>query len=127
MYALRHGSAFKEHSDEQMMNASALADKAIRALGSQLMVNYKVTFRDFCEHSIVVGQRWVREQIYYPRFTGQDATYHRFHAELLEGQKASRWERHLDRDKLRTIHFLTALFVLQIAYRITMLLWSLNY
>jgi hypothetical protein len=31
------------------------------------------------------------------------------------------------RDKLRTIHFVTAVLVLQIAYRITMLLRSLNY
>lgn len=31
------------------------------------------------------------------------------------------------RDKLRTIHIMTAVLVLQIAYRITMLLRRLNY
>jgi hypothetical protein len=86
--------SFPGHSDEQMMNALPLADKAIRALGSQAMVDYKVKFCNFCQHSIVVGQRWVREKIYDPRLTSQDATYRHFHAEPLEGQNVSCWERH---------------------------------
>lgn len=58
------------------------------------MVGYKVKFCNYCHHSIVVGQRWVREKIYDPQATAQDAAYRHFHAEPCEGQKVSCWERH---------------------------------
>ena len=51
------------------------------------MVGYKVKFCNYCQHSIVVGQRWVREKIYDTQATAQDAAYRHFHAEPCEGQK----------------------------------------
>jgi NMD protein affecting ribosome stability and mRNA decay len=58
------------------------------------MDGYEVKFCNHCQHSIIVGQRWVREKIYDPRFTDQDAAYRHFHAEPLEGQEVSCWESH---------------------------------
>jgi len=59
------------------------------------MIVSEVRFCNYCQHSIAVGQRWVREKIYDPRSTGQDAAYRHFYAEPFEGQEASCWERHL--------------------------------
>jgi hypothetical protein len=58
------------------------------------MVGYEIKFCNYCRQSIIVGQRWVREKIYDPRFTSQDAAFRRFHAEPLDGQEVSCWERH---------------------------------
>jgi hypothetical protein len=59
------------------------------------MIGYEVRFCNYCQHSIVVGQRWVREKIYDPRSTSQDAAYRHFHAEPFEGQEVSCWEHYL--------------------------------
>jgi hypothetical protein len=56
---------------------------------------YGVKLCSFCQCSIAVDQRWVRERIYDPRSTGQDAAYRHFHAEPFEGQEVSCWEGHL--------------------------------
>jgi hypothetical protein len=67
------------------------------------MIGYELRFCNYCQHSIVVGQRWVREKIYDPRSTGQDAAYRHFHAEQFEGQEVSCWERYLmQREMART-------------------------
>jgi hypothetical protein len=59
------------------------------------MIGYEVRFCNYCQHSIVVGQRWVREKIYDPRRTDQDAAYRHFHAEPFEGHEMSCWEIYL--------------------------------
>ena len=67
------------------------------------MVGYEVRFCNYCRQSIVVGQRWVREKLYDPRCTGEDATYRHFHVEPFESQEVSCWERHLmEREIART-------------------------
>ena len=48
----------------------------------------------YCHTPIVSGQRWVREKIYDPALNGHDPSYHRYHAELFAGEKASCWEKH---------------------------------
>ena len=48
----------------------------------------------YCGSPIEEGQRWVREKIYEVAFTGRDPRYHRYHAELFEGQELSCWEKH---------------------------------
>jgi len=58
------------------------------------MIGYDVRFCNYCQHSIIDGQRWVREKIYDPRLTAQDPAYLHFHAELFDGQEVSCWERH---------------------------------
>lgn len=67
------------------------------------MIGYDVRFCNYCQHSIVEGQRWVREKIYDPRLTGQDAAYRHFHVEPFEGREVSCWERHsMEREIART-------------------------
>jgi hypothetical protein len=53
------------------------------------MIGYEVKFCSYCKYSIAVGQRWVREKIYDPRSTGQDAAYRHFHAEPFEARKSA--------------------------------------
>jgi hypothetical protein len=56
-----------------------------------------------CGAEIGAGQRWVREKVYEPAFAGREPQYHRYHAELFDGQELSCWERHLlqvDRGRL---------------------------
>ena len=48
----------------------------------------------YCGSTIEQGQRWVREKIFEPAFTGLDPTYLRYHADLFSGQDLSCWERH---------------------------------
>jgi hypothetical protein len=59
------------------------------------MIGYDVRFCNYCKHSIIDGQLWVREKIYDPRLTAQDTAYCHFHAEPFEGQQASCWETYL--------------------------------
>jgi hypothetical protein len=67
------------------------------------MIGYEARFCSYCQHAIVVGQRWVREKIYDPRSTVRDAAYRHFHAEPFERQGVSCWERYLmDREVART-------------------------
>jgi hypothetical protein len=48
----------------------------------------------YCGAPIEEGQRWVREKIFEPAFTGLDPVYHRYHGELFTGQEVSCWEKH---------------------------------
>jgi hypothetical protein len=48
----------------------------------------------YCGLPIEEGQRWVREKIFDPAFTGLDPTYFRYHVELFSGQHLSCWEKH---------------------------------
>jgi hypothetical protein len=48
-----------------------------------------------CGSPIEEGQRWVREKLFEPAFTGLDPTYLRYHVELFAGNKLSCWENHL--------------------------------
>ena len=57
------------------------------------MIVYAVKSCEYCQSSIAVGQRWVREKIYDPRSNSQDAAYRHFHAEPFGGQEASCWEK----------------------------------
>jgi len=53
---------------------------------------------DICVHregEIEAGQRWVREKVYERALAGHEPRYHRYHAELFDGQELSCWERHL--------------------------------
>lgn len=47
-----------------------------------------------CGSPIEAEQRWVREKVYEPAFTGRDPSYRRYHAELFAGQQLSCWEKH---------------------------------
>ena len=67
------------------------------------MSRYEVRFCNYCQHSIVGGQRWVREKIYDPRFTSEEAAYRYFHAEPREGRQVSCWEQiWMERELART-------------------------
>lgn len=58
---------------------------------------------DYCRSSITRGQRWVREKIYDPSLDRLDSIYRCYHAEPLEGQDGSCWERHeMERETVRT-------------------------
>ena len=48
-----------------------------------------------CAAEIEEGQSWVREKVYEPILDGRAPQYRRYHAELLDGQELSCWERHL--------------------------------
>jgi hypothetical protein len=48
----------------------------------------------YCGLSIGEEQRWVREKIFEPAFTGLDPTYLRYHADLFSEQELSCWEKH---------------------------------
>ena len=48
----------------------------------------------YCASSIETGQRWVREKVYDPSFTGQDPSYHHYHVEHFIGEELSCWEKH---------------------------------
>jgi hypothetical protein len=58
------------------------------------MVVYCANQCAYCGSSIVPGQRWVREKIHDPSRNGDNASYHRYHAELFPGQEVSCWEKH---------------------------------
>jgi len=58
------------------------------------MIRYNVKYCDYCRSSVVAGQRWVREKIYNPHLDSGDWTYRHYHAELLDGQEGSCWEKH---------------------------------
>jgi hypothetical protein len=45
----------------------------------------------YCGSVILPEQRWVREKVY-DSTRSNDASYHRYHAELFDGQKLSCWE-----------------------------------
>lgn len=50
-----------------------------------------------------MGQRWVREKIYEPPRPNQVPAYRHFHAEPLEAQDLSCWERYwMERELART-------------------------
>jgi hypothetical protein len=49
----------------------------------------------YCGAAINPGARWVREKIYEPAFNGREPRYHRFHADVFDGQEVSCWEKHL--------------------------------
>lgn len=67
------------------------------------MIGYDVRFCDYCQCSIVAGQRWVREKIYDPCSTKKDAAYRHFHAEVFGGQEVSCWEKYrTEREIART-------------------------
>jgi hypothetical protein len=58
---------------------------------------------DYCQSSIVSGQRWVREKIYDPAFNGRDPRYHRYHSEPFAILEESCWEKHqMEREIART-------------------------
>ena len=48
----------------------------------------------YCRSQIASGERWVREKIYEPTFSGDGPRYHRFHADLFAGEEVSCWEKH---------------------------------
>lgn len=58
------------------------------------MIGYDIRFCDYCQCSIVTGQRWVREKIYDPRSTNGDADYRHFHAEVFGEEEVSCWEKY---------------------------------
>ena len=67
------------------------------------MVASRTNLCAHCGEEIETGQRWVREKTYQPAFAMREPQYHRYHAELFEGQELSCWERQLleaDRRKL---------------------------
>ena len=67
------------------------------------MIGHEVRCCNYCQHSIVVGQRWVREKVYDPRLLARDAAFRHFHAEPFEGQTLSCWEKCLlEREIART-------------------------
>jgi hypothetical protein len=47
----------------------------------------------YCRAPITSGERWVREKIYEPSTSGAPR-YQRYHADLLEGDQLSCWEKH---------------------------------
>jgi hypothetical protein len=47
----------------------------------------------YCGSPIEEGQRWVREKVYEPAFTGRDPFYRRYHADLFPGHGLSCWEK----------------------------------
>jgi len=47
----------------------------------------------YCGSSIEPGERWVRQKIYEP--ARHEPRYHRYHADLFDGQRLSCWEKHL--------------------------------
>jgi len=55
------------------------------------MIGSDIRFCDYCQCSIVAGQRWVREKIYESRPTNPDPAYRHFHAEVFGGQELSCW------------------------------------
>lgn len=68
------------------------------------MISHDTRLCDYCRRSIVVGQRWVREKIYVPRFTYQQSAYRHFHAEVIGGQEVSCWEKDwMEREIARTV------------------------
>jgi hypothetical protein len=67
------------------------------------MIVFNVKSCDYCQSSIALGQRWVREKIYDPQPNGQDPAYHHFHAEPFGEQEESCWEKHqMEREIART-------------------------
>ena len=65
----------------------------IKKRGYEMMVNCSNKCA-YCGSQIDVGERWVREKVYEPLFTGREPIYRRYHAELLDGQGLSCWEKH---------------------------------
>jgi len=64
---------------------------------------FNVKSCDYCQSSIALGQRWVREKIYDPQSNGQDPAYHNFHAEPFGEQEESCWEKYqMEREIART-------------------------
>ena len=49
----------------------------------------------YCGSPIEPGERWVRQKIYEPALNGREPRYHRYHADLFDGQEVSCWEKHL--------------------------------
>jgi hypothetical protein len=67
------------------------------------MIDYSASQCDYCRSSIASGQRWVREKIYDPALNRRDAHYNWYHAEPIEGQEGSCWEKHeTEREIART-------------------------
>jgi hypothetical protein len=67
------------------------------------MIVFNVKSCDYCQSSIALGQRWVREKIYDPHSNGQDPAYYHFHAEPFDEQEGSCWEKHqMEREIART-------------------------
>lgn len=57
------------------------------------MIRDDVRGCDYCQRPIRSGQRWVREKIYAPPSPNQVPAYRHFHAEPVEAQAVSCWER----------------------------------
>jgi hypothetical protein len=67
------------------------------------MIGCDVRFCDYCQRSIVTGQRWVREKVYDPLSTKPDAAYRHFHVEVFGGDELSCWEKsEMEREIART-------------------------
>jgi len=49
----------------------------------------------YCGSPIESRERWVRQKIYEPTLNGREPRYHRYHADLFDGQEVSCWEKHL--------------------------------
>jgi len=49
---------------------------------------------NYCQSSIIQGQRWVRQKIYDPLLDNRQVSYHHYHAEPFAGQGESCWEKH---------------------------------
>lgn len=47
----------------------------------------------YCRAPILSGERWVREKIY-ESLTANVPRYHRYHADLFDGEHLSCWEKH---------------------------------
>jgi hypothetical protein len=84
------------------------------------MIGYDVRFCDYCQCSIVAGQRWVREKLYDPRSTDRDAAYRHFHAEVFGGEEVSCWEKYwMEREVARRCrpHVMPGKLALQAAWQ----------
>jgi hypothetical protein len=57
----------------------------------------------YCGSPIEAGQKWVREKIYELAPVHGTPNYHRYHAELFDGQELSCWEKHWMETELHRI------------------------
>ena len=49
----------------------------------------------YCGSTIEPGERWVREKIFEPTLNAREPRYHRYHADVSDGQEVSCWEKHI--------------------------------
>ena len=62
----------------------------------------------YCRWPIDPGTRWVRQKIYEPTLNGREPRYHRYHADLFDGQAVSCWEKHLLEQEIARMNARTA-------------------